>query len=381
MSGTTAVESIAVVREQLANGIAANKCHPCGCFQSTVEALASSELAEALSTEIAASRATFTPRKYDCLGCEVCFPAIAANAVADVLAKSGGLDLCPVSENDERTGWPPLPGDYRVIRYGASVAVCTLNSDDLTKALANAAPEGLAIAGTLHTENLGIERVIRNVSANPNIRFLILCGDDTRQAIGHLPGQSLESLFHEGIDERQRILGARGKRPVLKNVTPAQIAAFLQQIELVPMIGERDATTVAATIDRLSTLRRERFRGSVTDVSIPLIEASEPVQMVQDPSGYFVVYPHRARRRIVVEHYTNDGSLHTIIEGDAAAAIYATAIERKLVSRLDHAAYLGRELARAAHALQSGEAYVQDRAPEQQKEAATTSCGRGPSCS
>jgi Domain of unknown function (DUF4346) len=32
-----------------------------------------------------------------------------------------------------------------------------------------------------------------------------------------------------------------------------------------------------------------------------------------------------------------------------------TAISRNLVSRLDHAAYLGRELARAEHALTSGE--------------------------
>ena len=49
-----------------------------------------------------------------------------------------------------------------------------------------------------------------------------------------------------------------------------------------------------------------------------------------------------------------------------------TAIERVLLTRLDHAAYLGRELARAEHALSSGEAYVQDAAPEQ--------CSRDCSC-
>ena len=138
----------------------------------------------------------------------------------------------------ERAGWPLLAGDYHVLRYGASVAVCTLNSDDVASELAAARPDGLAIVGSMHTENLGIERVIRNISSNPHIRFLILCGDDTEQAIGHLPGQSLESLFREGIDERQRIIGARGKRPVLKNVSRAQIASFQQQVELVPMIGE-----------------------------------------------------------------------------------------------------------------------------------------------
>lgn len=375
MSTTTTATSLVIVREQLANGIAAKKCHPCGCFQSTVEALATSELREPLSSEIAESRATFAPKKYDCLGCDVCFPAIAANAVADSLANSGGLDLCPAEESAERAGWPPLAGDYHVIRHGASVAVCTLNSDDLAGALAAAAPEGLAVVGTMHTENLGIERLLRNIGANPNIRFLILCGEDTQQAIGHLPGQSLQSLFQEGVDDRQRILGARGKRPLLKNVTPEQIAAFLRQIELVPMIGERDAATVMAVIQRLSAQHREPFQGGVADASLPVIEASEPARMVQDPSGYFVVYPDRARRRIVVEHYSYDGVLGAIIEGAAAGAIYSTAIERGLLSRLDHAAYLGRELARAAHALESGEVYVQDRAPERHEEPKAKCCG------
>ena len=67
-------------------------------------------------------------------------------------------------------GWPPLPGSYTVIRFHAAVAVCTLNSEHLVAALANDPPEGLAIVGTLNTENLGIERVIKNVLSNPNIR-------------------------------------------------------------------------------------------------------------------------------------------------------------------------------------------------------------------
>jgi tetrahydromethanopterin S-methyltransferase subunit A len=81
---------------------------------------------------------------------------------------------------------------------------------------------------------LGIERIIRNTLANPNIRFLILCGADTQQAIGHLPGQSLQSLFENGVDERRRIRGARGKRPVLKNVSIEEI----QRSRLFPSLWE-----------------------------------------------------------------------------------------------------------------------------------------------
>ena len=49
--------------------------------------------------------------------------------------------------------------------------------------------------------------------------------------------------------------------------------------------------------------------------------------------------------------------------GANAAELYSPAIEQRLVSRLDHAAYLGRELARAEGALRSGRPYVQDTAP------------------
>ena len=86
--------------------------------------------------------------------------------------------------------------------------------------------------------------------------------------------------------------------------------------------------------------------------------------MVSDPAGYFVIFPDRTRGLLSLEHYANNGMLTTIIEGHAAVELYMTAIDRSLVSRLDHAAYLGRELARAEHALALGEPYMQDAAPE-----------------
>jgi tetrahydromethanopterin S-methyltransferase subunit A len=86
--------------------------------------------------------------------------------------------------------------------------------------------------------------------------------------------------------------------------------------------------------------------------------------MIPDPAGYFVIYVDRRRHRLSLEHYRNEGLLDSVIEGDTAAAIYTPAIERGLLSRLDHAAYLGRELARAERALMASEPYIQDGAPE-----------------
>lgn len=328
------------------------------------------------------ARSVFVRKEYDCLGCAVCYPAIAANAFVDAFPHAGaGLDLCPTEEPEERNGWPPLPGDYSVIRYGAPVAVCALNSEALVRTLSEGKPEGVAIVGTMHTENLGIERVIKNVLANSHIRFLLLCGEDTQQAIGHLPGQSLDSLFKNGVDERSRIIGARGKRPVLKNVTTKEIESFRRQVELVSMIGEDDVEAISAQLRSCVERDPGRYPFPFRQTSVERIQAVEPARLILDKVGYFVVYPDTRIGRIVVEHYTNQGVLNCVLEGTSTGAIYSAAIERQLLTQLDHAAYLGRELARAEHSLLTGAPFVQDAAPgEIARTVSESSCAPGSSC-
>ena len=368
-----------VVREQLREAVAARKCHGCGCLHKTVEALRGTDVGRGeLAGSLAEAHAVFIPKKYDCLGCKVCYPAIAANAFADAFPGEGeSLDLCPTESPEARSGWPPLPGDYKVVRYRAPVAVCTLNSDALAARLAESAVEGLAIAGTLQTENLGIERLIRNVLANPHLRRLLVCGEDTRQVIGHLPGQSLASLFENGLDETGRIRGARGKRPVLKNVSRAQVEAFREQVTLISRIGETDLGILSAEVAREAGNAPGPFEGAPVDVSVPTVAVAEPERLVPDPAGYCVVYPDRARTRLLLEHYTNAGVLDCVLDGPTPAAVYAAAVERGLISRLDHAAYLGRELARAERSLQTGERYVQDRAAGDAIAEDSPTCGCG----
>ncbi len=357
--------ALTIVREQLAAATEARKCHGCGCLHKTVEALASTGAGRGdLARSLERARAVFTPKEYDCLGCPVCYPALAANAFSEAFAREAeAMDLCPTDAPAERRGWPPLPGDYRVVRYRAPVAVCTLNTSGLADRLAGMQPEGVALVGTLHTENLGIERIIRNVLTNPHIRFLILCGEDTRQTVGHLPGQSLKSLFVGGVDERGRIIGARGNRPVLKNVRQDEIDAFRRQIEFVELIGVEKDYTVLERVRACAVRDPGAFTETPESSTVEVVAAQEPRRMIPDPAGFFVVYPDAPRRRLLVEHYTNSGVLDCVLETATPTALYATAIERNLVTRLDHAAYLGRELARAQRAMETGEPYVQDRAP------------------
>jgi len=370
---------------QLREAAAAKKCWSCGCLHNTLTAIEGALLPAQRSTELdaamQAARERLVQVRYDCLGFEVCYPALAIN---DLNKSSEGqpLDIpaCPTEKVEERAGWPPFPGAYTVLRYQAPVAVCTLTDDRLAEEVTREAGSEVAAVGTLQTENLGIERLILNVLANPNIRFVVVCGPDSRQAIGHLPGQSLVALARSGLDERSRIVGAKGKRPVLKNVNREAVEHFRRSVEVIDLVGNAEASFILNAVNECAGRNPGPAEPFVPETVVAPIPGYLPQRMVPDPAGYFVVYVDRRRDLLSLEHYSKGGILNTVIEGNSAAKVYIPAIEKGLVSRLDHAAYLGKELARAELALRSGEPYVQDGAPEDRGRPVSAGCGCGSTC-
>ena len=93
-------------------------------------------------------------------------------------------------------------------------------------------------------------------------------------------------------------------------------------------------------------------------------------KMTFDPAGFFTVLVDREEGALVVEHCSNvekgtgrevdTGRLDRVFTGASAEALCHAIVDSGLVTRLDHAAYLGRELARAEAALRSGSDYEQD---------------------
>jgi len=368
-------DGIAEAARQLETAARAKKCWTCGCLQNSVSAieraLPEGERPPELARALASARARFQAVEYECLGCPVCYPALAINALTGALGEERFevADSCPAESVAERAGWPPLPGAYDVLQYRAPVAVCTLNDESLRGAIAAAAPPEVALVGTLHTENLGIERLVLNIVSNPHIRSLLLCASDSQQAIGHLPGQSLLALAREGLDARGRILGARGKRPVLKNVSREVIEHFRASVSVVDLVGGTELREILAASKRLASESPGPAEPLAAMRRVETLLGYLPKRMLPDPAGYFVLYIDRPRALLSLEHYGKDGVLDVVIDGRSAAELYTAAIDRALVTRLDHAAYLGRELARAEAALRSGGEYVQDGAPERALEA------------
>src|SRR2546428_9988454 len=108
------------------------------------------------------------------------------------------------------SSWPVVAGTYKVGDPRAPVAVCALASERLMDPLAGL--PGVAIAGMVYTANLGITRIILNVTTNPSIRFLLICG---KESALFQPGQSLLALAENGVDDAKRIIGAAGDDPGL----------------------------------------------------------------------------------------------------------------------------------------------------------------------
>ena len=107
--------------------------------------------------------------------------------------------------------------------------------------------------------------------------------------------------------------------------------------------------------------------------------------IVLDSSGYFIVKIDQINKKIVVEHYLNNidkkgialdpitnkpiqcdnknkRQYNKIFVGNTAKeiGIYITEKNNNLISKLDHALYLGRELQKAEECLLTNDEYIQD---------------------
>ena len=148
-------------------------------------------------------------------------------------------------------GYPPEEGRYVRGNDYSPVAVCvildTFDSaipSELNELVMAGVDAGAAISGMLQTENIGLEKVICNIVANPNIRYIVLCG---RESTGHLPGESLLALKQNGVDDKKQIIGSEAPTPYLSNIPLEVIGRFNKQIvsiiNLLCQPGESDVRT------------------------------------------------------------------------------------------------------------------------------------------
>src|SRR5437867_2780165 len=262
------------------------------------------------------------------------------------------------------TKWPLVAGTYQVGDPMGPIAVCALTSERLVGPLVGL--PGVAIAGIVYTANLGISRIITNITANPSIRFLLICGRDSPI---FKPGQSLAALAERGIDNDRRIVGAEGYEPVLTTTAPDQVHQFRRQVEVLDWGGEEDVealkTQIGALFARSPGAYKAEANSSSQETTTEHFAAIRPggirEPLLYDPKGYFVISLDREKGEIILRHYLPSHTPAHEMRGRGATSMLLGLLREGLVTQRSHAGYLGEELAKAQTALQFGLRYDQDR--------------------
>ena len=142
------------------------------------------------------------------------------------------------------SSYPPEEGRYLRGNDYSPVAVAVIllyDQENIPPDIENLVRVGLesgaALSGTIQTESIGIEKLICNIAANPNIRYLVLFGPESP---GHQTGDALLMLQENGVDERRRIIGAKALTPYLFNLPTEFIARFRQQVRMINLLDEGD---------------------------------------------------------------------------------------------------------------------------------------------
>jgi tetrahydromethanopterin S-methyltransferase subunit A len=152
------------------------------------------------------------------------------------------IPMATIKKVEPSPDYPPEEGCYLRGNDYSPVAVAVIlrwmreqTPPDIERLVRVAIETGAALAGTVQTENIGLEKIICNIVSNPNIRHLVVCGPESP---GHLVGDAILALANNGTDERKRIIGANAPTPYLFNVPAESVTRFRQQVTAIDLVNE-----------------------------------------------------------------------------------------------------------------------------------------------
>jgi len=227
------------------------------------------------------------------------------------------------------SGWPLVKGDFIPGDANSCVAIVTMGSHLDEKGLCDA---GAAMCGSCKTENLGLEKVIANIVANPNIRFMLCVGTEVK---GHLAGQTMIALHKNGVKEG-RVVGAEGAIPFIENLKDDAIKRFQEQVECVNIMESEDLNVIKAKMNELKA--RDPGAFAADPMVIEVKEAAGGIEEaggeVRPLSGEIALIT--ARIKVVEKMVTDIG-----YRDKFASGVYAGKIEGLMIGLIVSFALLG----------------------------------------
>ncbi len=153
---------------------------------------------------------------------------------------------------DPPPDYPPEEGRYLQGNHYSPVAVAIILNADADKIppeietfVRVGVESGAALSGTVQTPNIGLEKIVCNIIANPNIRYLVLGGPESP---GHNTGDALKALFKNGVNEKKKIIGTDAPDASLFNLAIEMIERFRQQVSLVDIQFEGDPELIRKAV-------------------------------------------------------------------------------------------------------------------------------------
>jgi tetrahydromethanopterin S-methyltransferase subunit A len=255
--------------------------------------------------------------------------------------------------------WPFVRGDYAIIDATAPVLVATSTPSPLLKTLAAEPPAGLCMAAALHTSDDAAD-LLRAVTVNLSIRSVICVESaSAKQPLGM-------ALLKLGRGDEAPMGGVGSiMNAVAAQIDSADLDALRRRVEFVDMLSRSDPAKLVTRIEELRVAAGQPNAGIVTqttDSGVPRLVLPRDTRYEgrADKAGNFII--RLEEQSIAVDHLNGKDRLLRVVEGKTARDVCLALIRNGWVSKLDHAAYLGRELARAEMALRKGQAFAQDEA-------------------
>jgi len=166
---------------------------------------------------------------------------------------------------DPHPDYPPEDGRYlrgNDFSPAAVAIILTTDEDKIPQELETLVRVGIetgaALSGTVQTENIGFEKIVCNIVANPNIRYLIIGGPESW---GHSTGEALKALIHQGVDEKKRIIGTNAPHPFLFNLSMKMIERFNRSLSVIDLQFEGDPNLIRKAVWSCYQERPVEFRG------------------------------------------------------------------------------------------------------------------------
>jgi len=170
----------------------------------------------------------------------------------------------------------------RVGNISSNVGVVTLwtERDAIAKLLDQ---RDYAAVGNLYAA-AGINHMMRNIFANPMIRYLIMWGADMSQS-----GHALLKFMQNGIDEHYAIVGARGE--IEQEIPKRAIELFRKHVALIDLRGKP-----------MSAIAQKRIALSTNENNPNVMRLMGSVRMASTGRTTIVITDHTRATSSIVTH-------------------------------------------------------------------------------